>query len=1676
MLETQDNTPHEPQVPKMPFAEKRLWVIARRIGQFTGRTLGIFVLLFLFFAFLIQLPPVQRWGIEKTTSFLSKELNTKVNIGDFRLDFFDEISVGDVYIGNQNAASDTLLSVGRLRFDVNYFDFMWGIIQLDAVKIENVKVRLLQDVGQYENNFQFIVDYFDPPKKTKTVTPQKTTDFRFGQIHLRHIDFVSDDRVGGEKLDIKLEAADIHTNIINLPHRIIDLTRVNVFKPYCHITETKANPLPPRPKKEGSDIKKEAGNETDTKPFQFLVGAVSAENGVFKLDNYDIVKNAVKKIRVDSIIDFDHLNVNDINIAIHNFMFAKDEWTGVIDGVSLKEKSGFVLTKLTVGDAKVTPRETALYGLQIETPYTVVGDTFRMIYPSGYPSFLDYNNKVTMDGRIHTSKVRINDVLYFSDILKTNPFFHKNRSANARIEANIFGKINSLKVRPFNISLGDGFVAQGTFESHNLDNPNEAFINLNLKELQTNMPNLQQLIPDFKPGATFNQLGNLKFTGEFVGFFNDFTANGRLQTALGGAVMDMKLKPPSDTDQPFYSGNLALDKFDVGALTGISEVGKISMKTKILRGSGFSGDKIALDLVAVIDNFQYKNYDYHDLSLSGKFSHKQFNGQFDSKDENISLNFDGFVNFASEVPVYKFKSDIRRVNFQKLNLLKDDLAVVGVLNLDLMGDKLSNISGTIDAHNLQLIKNQKEVYPIDTLIVSLLSDMENGVKNGRKTFSINSDILTAQINGLFSIEEIPNAFKSEFTKFHPLLAKDLGLLPTPPPFVLNGSNIGHPHQEFEFDIFVNNTKNWTYLIDPQLDTLRNIKIKGDFNDAKQEYYWKIETPETHRYGDIKIVEFGSRGTSKGDFIDWNLNTTAIKIGDDKDFRQLAFQNTIKGDTVELGLTSYSFSTALGLDTIELNAVLMRQDSSYKMSFGSKLQSRLTIFGESWEIDRENSVFIDKDKIKISGFDMRHNDQSIALHSLGNRGLKVDLQNFDIRALNKKIKDSSFVFSGKYRVYGEIEDVFKMENFGATAMLDSLVVTGEKQGVLRIRADGKSLKEPIHANISLITDTSSVVADGNYYPSVWEKHLANSIDFNLALTSYPFKTLKLLISDGASGFKGRVDGSVRVEGPLDKINTEGSLRLRDAEITIDYLKVPLIVRDETVKITNTRFEATGAKVYDKFGNVATIQGGLTHNRFQNFGLDVRALSKNFLFLNTTAKDNSLFYGLGIGEGDIRFSGNFDRPDIYIKAKAGKGRDEKGKEVITNITFPFKNSQSASDTRSIVFKTNTPNTSKQDSLEAKNKVAALNGVSLDMQLELTPEAEATLIFDEVAGDNIKARGTGNFRINIDRSGEIGMNGEYRIERGDYLFTLFRLVNKNFAIKRGGTIRWTGTPFDATLNIEAEYKDLTTSPYNFVSEYVNRGDGTAAESRKPTKVGLTLKLTGEMLKPDINFKMSFPQLQGTLKTYAESKLRILQQDPNELNKQAFGLIVVGSFLPSDIGVSQIRSGGINTLTETASNVVSNMLNNLVKEYVAGLDIQVGYNYYQVDVVDPTNPLTGRGQQFRAHSSYAINDRITISGGVDVNQGGFVTSSSTNNSNVFVGGDFYIDYDVSADRRLKLRVSYIRDQDIQGRRDKPAVGLRFQQEFNSWEEFLESLRKKKVKNTEGVSREGREQVEKGK
>src|SRR5690606_35922495 len=109
-------------------------------------------------------------------------------------------------------------------------------------------------------------------------------------------------------------------------------------------------------------------------------------------------------------------------------------------------------------------------------------------------------------------------------------------------------------------------------------------------------------------------------------------------------------------------------------------------------------------------------------------------------------------------------------------------------------------------------------------------------------------------------------------------------------------------------------------------------------------------------------------------------------------------------------------------------------------------------------------------------------------------------------------------------------------------------------------------------------------------------------------------------------------------------------------------------------------------------------------------------------------------------------------------------------------------------------------------------------------------------------ITGRGKGNITMEINNLATFNMYGSMEVTKGDYLFTLKNLINKEFAIRPGGTINWYGDPLAAELNLGAIYK-VSASLYDIVPE-------PQFQSGQRVPVELEMKLRGRMLNPAIEF----------------------------------------------------------------------------------------------------------------------------------------------------------------------------------------------------------------------------------
>jgi hypothetical protein len=136
------------------------------------------------------------------------------------------------------------------------------------------------------------------------------------------------------------------------------------------------------------------------------------------------------------------------------------------------------------------------------------------------------------------------------------------------------------------------------------------------------------------------------------------------------------------------------------------------------------------------------------------------------------------------------------------------------------------------------------------------------------------------------------------------------------------------------------------------------------------------------------------------------------------------------------------------------------------------------------------------------------------------------------------------------------------------------------------------------------------------------------------------------------------------------------------------------------------------------------------------------------------------------------------------------------------------------------------------------------------------------------------------------------------------------------------------------------------------------------------------------------------------------------SELNKQVFGLLVLGGFLPessADVNSSVIAT---TALANSVNSLLASQLNRFANQYVKGVNIDVGIQSFS-DYSAPGGK-TQTAMDFRVSKS-VFNERLSfeIGGDFDINQ-----DQSGGNTGKNYRGDIAIIYDLTGngDKKLKL------------------------------------------------------------
>lgn len=1605
------------------------------------------VLTLIILYFVLQSSLVQNWLIGKITGYLSEELHTRVEVRHVDISFFDNLVLEGFYVADLKG--DTLLYARSLKagLNSNIFTLLRNKLEFNEISLSQARFNIRRAEGEYDNNLQFVLDYFagDPNKPRKEPAP---FHIRIQNLRLSDVQFLMDDQVRGQRMAAGIRSANIRVNDLDLGKNLFDIQSVHLDGPSFSIAEYPAKPLSGRVGERPAA--RPVSTQIDTfaqprpaRPLRLKIGNLVLREGFFSLDRFDV---SPARTTAPEVMDYNHLAVREIHLNADSVTADDDlAFSGVLRHLSAREQCGFVIEDLHAGKVTVNDSIAALYQMELRTPGTVLGDTMALRYGT-YRDFNKFTDRVRLDGRFKPgSHVQLSDIMVFSPAVAENTFFTQNRAEKLALSGAIDGSINRLNGRDLEIRLNENTFIKGDFDGDDMAEGSDRMrLSFDLKQARSDVRTIRQIIPGFNAPEYFNRLGRVNFQGTYLILFgSNHILTGNLNTDIGYGNLDMQLDLTGGAEKAVYSGFLNMNDFDLQQWTGSSEFGKSTFKVNIAKSTGLTLRTINAQLTGVVDSFYFRGYNYRNVEMNGRFNKAVFQGFMNIEDPNIDFTFDGTVNLK-DTTEYDFKADLRRLDLGALNLVPEDWVLSGKINkIQLYARNLNDLRGTVILRDFRLIQDKQYVHRIDSLTFAALNR-----PNGERYFILLSDIVNGILEGRFELNRMgANLHRIFYSNYPALVGQAFGKPPESDTLPLTDL--------YKFNIQIKNTRALTRLIDPELDTISGAWVRGNVNAPQKSSELRFYVPKL-AYNGLTIRETNFAWTNTPEKGTYDLSVPQALLANGQQLAQIHFFGEALND--QIGFTLNTEDTASIVQRVNLNGALSTFDSLWQLHFNT---SDITLFDEQWLMDEENYLRFSGSYFDARNFDLMNGLQRITVDPFNEgRGVLVSLANLDLNILQKFLNPEGINFRGKiYNIDIELYDLFQLRDFRGYVTTDTIFVNEKPYGKLFANVELPDLDSALWWRLFLkdnekhqLRVLGAWAQDNAIEHTFDELGVVRPGDFQtkISANNFPLEVLQLFVP-GISKTSGKINAAaIYLGGPFNRIGMSGVAEI-DGQFQMDYLKALFYVPNQTIRLTNYQLWADSVTILDAGRHAALVQGGLRHDHFSDWRIDcrIKSVGNDFMMLNTLSTDNELFYGQGIGSFDARFSGSFSKTNISVTAVTGKD---------TRLYIPLGSTSDIEAVSFIRFKEKT--TSEAQDKTKSSVLEDIKGLNLEMNLTITDEAEVQLIFDEKAGDIVKGRGEGNIQMAINREGEFKMYGDYRIRRGEYLFTLLNWVNKPFTVAEGGTISWFGDPYSAQISLDATYEE-NASLYNLLRDELALTNNLNAEATKSTKVVVTMHLKGDLFKPSISFDLGFPNVSPQSKSLIDSKLSQLRQDQNELTRQVFGLIVVGSFLPPSSGSAVLQSGdylasAFNTLTQVLSNQLSGYLTSLATEWFGGtvssINFDIAYNEYRNQVNPGQTNLTqiGRELQVRLTSGFA-NDRITIQVG---SQFGLGQVGTTTNDG-FLGEDVVVEIQLTENRQWRLKVYQRTEPDIAGgsRRSRYGFGINFRRDYETFGELLNDL-----------------------
>ena len=1353
--------------------------------------------------------------------------------------------------------------------------------------------------------------------------------------------------------------------------------------------------------------------------------------GEVVVDQSSFSYNDTDKDSIRQGFDYYHFRVGVPNGEVENFQVIGDTVQLQVRSLLAQDQK----TKLNIAQLQTFFRfsQTGMEFLRmnLKAGHSIVTDSVVFSFRN-LDDLKDFNRKVNISARLKGTVIHPPDLALFAPGVEA-------LAQPLHLSGNIDGTVARFTYHNMRVGLGKTLLT-GQLDMDGLPSVNETFINLKLKNGKVAMTDLRFLFPQ-DIYSKLEPLGNFKVTGEFVGFVYDFVANGDFETRLGKIKSDINLKiKEGQIEESTYRGNLVLGEFDLGTyFKDTVNFQKVSLNGQI-NGKGLTEKTANFLLDGKISFIGLRNYNYSNITTTAQFARQLFNGELTIDDPNLKFIASGSIDFRKGHEVVKIKARLDTAFLQELHLSKEKMFISSFIDINSKGLQIDSLFGNA------FFKNLTFAYLDNTLRLDSIEVISSSDLNKRK-LALHSTLLDIDLEGNYYYSTLFQDIPVLFHEFYLNLKNDKKAIAA---YYAAKDKRTQPY-EGVFQMKLRNVNPIFDLVDLDMHVSKNILLEGRFSNGFTSIIHAFSQIDTLSYKDklflsSEIELSGSKVRDSTDVLG-SLTVTSDRQEFSPVFktRNLLIEAIWNGQHMDLGM---DFDQDRYGNLVRLKSEIDFLQDSTKMKI---LPSRIRVLDQEWTVSQKNYILLQRKQWTFHELEIHAANQSILVTGqISERPepeLKLTVSNLNMDLLNAL---STETFSGTMNGHANTRDVYHNSYLQNDISVQDLTINNFLIG----NVTGTNIwnQQDHRFDISFFIDRLEkriVNLKGHYDPG--EK--TNPLNVKATLENANLKIVEPFLRGIFSQIGGTLTGNYVITGTFAESKIYGQGKIEGGQIMIDYLKT-LYLFTGTLGMTSNQIIFKDFDLTDVFHNKATVNGVLAHRHFSQLHIDLNATFRNFQVLNTVAKDNDLFYGQGYATGNLNIFGPVSNMKISATARTqkntkifvpinGSGNTEK-KDFINFTHF----------TDSIVVKANRKN--------PKEKVE-LSGITLDLNLDITPDAFAEIIFDIKSGDIVRGRGNGDLKLQLDTKGEFNMFGLIEFTEGAYNFTLYDIINKEFSIKKGSRISWLGDPYQATMNITASYRQLASlGPILPDQTLINE---PAIKRKYPVEV--LLKLDGAMLSPQITFDIDAKDLPTNVNLESGKPPQNFQLsfnafkaqlDEQELKKQVFSLIILKRFAP--YGESMSTSGSLaGSVSELFSNQLSYWLSQVDQNLEINLDLkgldQEAFNTFQLRL------------------SYSFfNGRLRVT-----RDGSF--NNQYNRSDIStIAGDWTVDYLLTPDGMFKVKMySRANGNSVTNSLGTQAavtsgVSLLYTQNFNQLMDLLRSSREREKKKAEQQNKDNPEAI----